>query len=275
MKKCKFILVILSLILILSTGCSNSNGNAKESSAEELNAVEKIKASGKIVLGTSADFPPNEFHKNINGVDTIVGYDIEIAKEIAKDLGVELEIKDMRFDGLLAALNTNKVDFVLAGMTPTEERKQSVDFSKVYNYGEQCIVIKAENKEKYTSNEDLAGKIIGVQKGAIQEKIAKNQLPDSTPKGLGKVTDLVLLINNDKADAIIIPKDVAISYVKENPQLAISSIKVENTYEGSAVAIKKGNTQLVNEINKTIDRLVEKDMIKKFIADAKALAKEN
>ena len=105
-------------------------GGAKDSKSGS--ALDKIKASGKIILGTSADYPPYEFHALVDGKDTIVGFDIELAKEIAKDLGVELEIKDMSFDGLLAALVSGNVDMVISGMTPTEERRQNVDFSDIY-----------------------------------------------------------------------------------------------------------------------------------------------
>ena len=97
-------------------------GGTKDSGSKGQSSLEKIKASGKIILGTSADYPPYEFQALIDGKDTIVGFDIELAKEIAKDLGVELEIKDMSFDGLLAALASGNVDMVISGMTPTEYR---------------------------------------------------------------------------------------------------------------------------------------------------------
>ncbi|MBR5866998.1 MAG: transporter substrate-binding domain-containing protein, partial [Spirochaetaceae bacterium] len=121
MKKIIALLVVLALALpVIAAGQT------------DVSAMEKIKANGKIILGTSADYPPYEFHALIDGKDTIVGFDISIAEEIAKDLGVQLEIKDMNFDGLLAALVSGNVDFVISGMTPTEERKQNVDFSDIY-----------------------------------------------------------------------------------------------------------------------------------------------
>ena len=91
-------------------GCG-SNAK-KESTSSNTSALEAIKSKGKLVIGTSADYPPYEFHKEVDGKDQIVGFDIEIAKQFAKDLGVELEIKDMAFDGLLVALQADKVDMV-------------------------------------------------------------------------------------------------------------------------------------------------------------------
>src|SRR6056297_1278298 len=138
--------VILSLGLILS-GCSSQE--------EEMTKLEKIKEEGKIVLGTAADYPPYEFHKQIDGEDHIVGFDIEIAKEVAKDLGVELEIKDMKFDGLLAALVADNIDFIVAGMVPKPERKEVVDFSIPYYQAEQKMLIKAEDADKLKTPEDF------------------------------------------------------------------------------------------------------------------------
>lgn len=114
----KIFSLVLAMFMMLSLVGCNKNQNT---TVDELG---KIKKAGKIVLGTSADYPPYEFHKVIDGKDEIVGFDIEIAKQIAKDLGVELEIKDMKFDGLLAALQAGKIDFIVSGMTPTEERKR-------------------------------------------------------------------------------------------------------------------------------------------------------
>ncbi|MCS4517195.1 transporter substrate-binding domain-containing protein [Clostridium botulinum] len=134
----------------------------------------------------------------MNGKDEIVGFDITIAKEIAKDLGVKLEIKDMKFDGLLAALQSGNVDIVIAGMNPTEDRKKSVDFSKIYYQAIQSVVVRAEDKDKFKSLEEFKGKKIGVQKGTTQEEVAKKEMTNSEIKSLGKVTDLVLELQNKK-----------------------------------------------------------------------------
>ena len=134
------ILVMLMSMAACSTQTSSGKAGRRAKASEEPKAsgkIDEIKAKGKIVLGTAADYPPYEFHKEIDGKDNIVGFDIEIAKAIAADLGVELEIKDMKFDGLLAALVAEDIDFIVAGMVATEERKQSVDFSISYYEAEQ------------------------------------------------------------------------------------------------------------------------------------------
>ena len=262
----KIISIIITIIIAFGLfGCSQKK---EVKVSDKASKVDKIKQKGKIVIGTSADFPPYEFHKSINGKDTIVGFDIEIAKAIAKDLGVELEIKDMKFDGLLAALETENVDLVAAGMSPTEVRKKNVDFSKIYYTAVQCAVIRTEDKGKIKSLEDLKGKKIGVQMGAIQEQIAKAQIKNSEIKPLGKVSDLMLSLSTKKMDAVIVELPVAKAYVKQNPSLALSKIQFKSQEEGSAVAVKKGNQDLANSINTTIDRLIKDKAIDKLAADA-------
>lgn len=265
--------IVLLLTLVTLAGCSNSS---KVSGNEEAKtALDKIKESGKIVLGTCADYPPYEFHKQVNGKDEIVGFDIEVAKEIAKDLGVKLEIKDMDFKGLLAALQTGNIDFVVAGMTPTPERKESVDFSKVYYDAEQGLLVRTEDIEKYQSIDDLKGMKVGAQKGTIQEEIVQTKIENAQVKALGKITDLALELKNKKIDGVALAIPVAESYVKANSDLALSPyINFGKEGEGVAIAIKKGEQELVDAINKTIDKLMEEKLLDKFIQDATVLSEE-
>lgn len=259
----KIMSILMCLILMISTvSCGK---NAKE---DELS---KIKKAGKIVLGTSADYPPYEFHKVINGKDEIVGFDIDIAKKIAEDLGVELEIKDMKFEGLLAALQAGKIDFIVSGMTPTEERKKSVDFSDVYYYAVQTVVIRTEDKEKYKTLEDLKGARVGVQKGSIQEGLAQKYMANSEIKALGKISDIILSLKDKKIDAAIIEQPVAQANVNKNTDLAISEIKLPNEDAGSAIAVRKNSGALLDEINKTLKKLMDEKKIDEFVIKANEL----
>ena len=263
MKKNK-VLKIISILLIAIFSFSLAGCTSKASEDK----ISNIKKSGKLVVGTSADFPPYEFHKEINGKDEIVGFDIKIAEEVAKDLGVKLEVRDMKFDGLLAALSTGKVDLVLAGMSPTEKRKKSVDFSNIYYTADQCIMVREEDKDKLNSIDDLKGKNVGVQKGSMQEEIAQEQIKGSNIKGLSKVSDLVLALKNKKVDAVVVELVVANAYIAKNPGIAVSNIKVKVEDEGYAIALKKGSKELVDAANKTIERLQKDKSIDKFVTEA-------
>lgn len=229
---------------------------------------------GTLIIGTSADYPPYEFHKEVNGKDSIVGFDVMIADEIAKDLGVKVEVKDMKFEGLLAALESNKIDLVIAGMNPTAERAKEVDFSKVYYTAVNAVMVRAEDKDKLKSFADLSGKKVGVQKSTTQEKIAQEQIKGAEIKSLSKITDLVLALKSKNVDALVVELPVAQSYADKNTDIAVSSMKFseEAAQKGSAIAIEKGNEKLLTSVNKTLDRLMKEDKISKFVADANNMA---
>ncbi len=238
--------------------------------------LDQIKKSGKLVIGTSADFPPYEFHVQAGGKDAIVGFDVAIAAEIAKDLGVKLEIKDMRFDGLLAALQAGTVDLVLAGMTPTEERKKAVDFSDIYYVSKQGIMIRSADAAKYPSKESFKEVMMGAQKGAIQVGLAKTlkgvakaelEKPHAQVKELGKVSDLVLELKFKKIDAIAMEWAVGDAYAEKNPDLAMTPF-VLDADGGSAIAFKKGSPELVAAVNRSLARLVAAKAVDRFVAEA-------
>lgn len=286
----KWVLATMSLVLVFALaacGNSNSSNNDAASAGQTAGATASasngtaepelsgkladIKKAGKIVLGTSAEYAPYEFHKNVGGKDQIVGFDIEIAKEIAKDLGVELEIKDMDFGNLLAELKLGKIDFSLAGITPDEDRAKSVDFSKLYYEAKQAVFVRAGDKDKYKSMADLEGKAIGVQMGSTQEKIAQG-IKGAKLKSLGKTTDLVLELKSKKVDALIVEQPVAVGYVAKNPDLALTEISPEYESGGSAVAVNKGETELLAAIQKTLDRLTADGSIDKWVSEMTELA---
>ncbi len=231
-------------------------------------SLQKIKDKGQLVVGTSADYPPYEFHALIDGKDQILGLDIQIADEIAKELGVECKIVDMSYDGLLMALQANQVDMVMAAMTPKPERKKSVDFSEIYFKATQKMLVRKDDADKYTTVESLKGKKIGVQKGSLQADIAKEQFPDSKAIALTKVPNLVMELVNNKVDAVLMESVVADGYLKKYPDLVISECPVEDPTGGSAIAIKKGNPALVAETNKIIEKLQAEGKIDEFMRTA-------
>lgn len=260
------------VVLGLAAACSGSDG-------AQADGVGAVKAAGKLVLGTSADFPPYEFHMEEGGEDTIVGFDVEVAKEIAEDLGVSLEIKDMNFDGLLAALDSGTVDMVVAGMSPTDERKLAVDFSDIYYMADQTVIVRASDAGTYSTIESLKDAMIGAQKGAIQVGIAKTKIKgmdDETQshdqiKELPKLGDLVLALKNGNIDAVVVETAVAAAYVRANPDLALAPFTFPDEAGGSAIAVKKGNAALVAALNATLARLAATGAVEAYVAEANAL----
>ncbi|WP_336776350.1 ABC transporter substrate-binding protein [Paenibacillus sp. MMO-58] len=282
----KSLVFMLTLVVVFTLAACGGKNNANNSSsnaspaasadngaAEATGKLADIKKAGKIVLGTSAEYAPYEFHKNVDGKDQIVGFDIEIAKEVAKDLGVELEIKDMDFGNLLAELKLGKIDFVIAGMTPDEERAKAVDFSKIYYDAKQGVLVRAEDKDKFKTMADLEGKAIGVQMGSTQEKIAQG-IKGAKLKSLGKTTDLVLELKSKKVDALIVELPVAQGYANVNSDIALTSISPEYKSGGSAVAVNKGEKDLLAEIQKTLDHLTADKKIDQWVSEMTQISEQ-
>ncbi|CCO09780.2 bacterial extracellular solute-binding s, 3 family protein [Carnobacterium maltaromaticum LMA28] len=154
--------------------------------------LKAVQDKGFLVVGLSADYPPYEFHQTVDGEDTIVGFDIDIANKIAEDMGVKLAITEMNFDSLLGALQTGKIDMIISGIAPTPERLKQVDFSDPYMDVNQKVVVRKGDADKYKKVTDFKGVKVGVQKQTTQEALAKNELYGSKPVSLQKVPDLIL-----------------------------------------------------------------------------------
>lgn len=262
-------LITLSLILVLSVslcacGKKNTSSNKKD-------VLTTIKENKKITLATSPDYPPFEFLISENGQSKIVGFDIELAKEIAKKIGVELEIKQMDFDALIPALKSGQVDMVITGMSPNEERKKSVDFSDIYFEGKNAVLVEEKNAKNFTDEESLKDKKIGVQKGSTQEVYVKDVLKKTDYKSLISIPDLVMDMKNNNIDAIILNDKVAKLNEGKYPNIKAVSLKLSNEgdEEKMAVAVKKGdNKEFLEQINSVIKELNENKKFDKMIEKA-------
>ena len=246
---------VLGIMTMGLAGCGSSND---KNSASKTDLLEKIQKNGKLVVGMSADYAPYEFHYiDENGKDVIGGFDVDIANEIANKIGVNLVIQEMDFDALVSALPAEKVDLVISGMNPTEERAKVVDFSEVYYNSKHGILVRAEDADKYQTFADLEGAKVGVQLGSTQEKIAKTEIPNVNLQQLSNINNLILELKAGKVDAIVMEKPVAEMAVKSNPELAVGKPIYEEQTGGNAVGIAKNNPQLLAKVNEVITELNE------------------
>jgi polar amino acid transport system substrate-binding protein len=268
-KNTVFYFTIFISFIFLTSFLAFSKSDAK--SKKVLTKIEKIKNAGKIVVGTSADYPPYEFHLLNSKEEEIVGLDIDIAKVIAEKLGVKLEIKDITFSKLINTLDSEEVDIVIAGLTPTEKRKKVVDFSEVYYQAIQNMLIRVEDTEKITCIADLRGKKVGTQKGSIQEDIARSKISGAEFIEKETINELITHLKNGDIDAIIVEKPVAESYVLRNKSLINIECKAEEDVLGSAIAVKKGNSALLNKINEILQDLKKEHKIIEFVKEANIL----
>ncbi|MFB8792003.1 MAG: ABC transporter substrate-binding protein/permease [Potamolinea sp.] len=206
----------------------------------------------KLTMVTSADYPPYEFRNTATGKNEIIGFDVDIAKRISQELGFQLEIKDTDFNGLIPALQANRADFVMAGMTPTPERQKNVDFSDTYYEAKNTIVAKkGSNLQK---PEDLAGKKVGVQLGSIQEKEAK-KFKDVKISSLNKTSEIIQEIKAYRINAAIIEDTIAKGFIANNPDLEFNTIP-NTEASGSAIAFPKGSKR-VEDFNRVLKQMKE------------------
>lgn len=277
MKKMISIILMVAMMAVLITGCATSSGEMASTegttttTAAVSDKLSEIKASGVLVLGTSADYPPFEFHMEIDGKDTIVGFDIDIAKKIAEAIGVELQIVDMKFEGLLPALTAGKIDLIVSGMTPTDERKQSVDFSIVYYDAMQTMLVAAENVDVLTTIEAFDGKAVGVQKASVQEALAVETFTSSDIKAIDKIPNLIMELKTGKVDGLVLAEPVAKQYASANADLAVNGLDL-GSEGGAAVAVQKDSGAFLEIINETIQGLLDSGEMDQLITDAMLLS---
>ena len=220
-------------------------------------------------MGTNANFPPYEYHEYVDDVDTIVGIDAEIAQAVCDYLGYTLVIDDMEFGAIITAVQTGKIDFGMAGMTVTDERKESVNFSDTYATGIQVIIVKEGSA--ITTADDLfaegANYIIGVQESTTGDLYCTWDIED---EGLGTVdrykngADAVQALLTGKVDCVVIDNEPAKAFVGANEGLLI--LETASAVEAYAIASAKENAELLEKVNGALAALTEDGTIPAIIA---------
>lgn len=278
----KLITLSLALMLIFAvTACGASSSSAPMPSASApsseappvaKNIVEEIKAKGKLVMGTEAQYAPFEFK---NDKAEIVGCDIWLAEQIAAELGVKLEIVDMSFDGIIPAVQSSQVDIGIAAFTSTEERAQVIDFSSIYQYNEQLLIIHKDDLATYIDTDSLIGKKVGSQKGTIQSQLILKAMPKSELFELAKYPELAMEVMNKNIAGFVVDGEVGLSFVENNDKLAVANFAFnpEDSNFGKACVIKKGNDALTEVVNKVIEKVLADGSFEKAYEDAVELAK--
>ena len=239
---------------------STEPNTSTEPSTEPTTSTEPTEepTGGTLTMATEAGFPPYEYYED----NVIIGIDAEIAAAIANKLGMSLQIDDMEFDSTITAVQTGKADIAMAGMTVTEERMKSVNFSDSYATGIQVVVV-AENGS-VASLDDLAGKSIGVQQNTTGDIYATGDYGDENIQRFARYADAVSALSTGKIDAIIMDNEPAKSFVAANEGLKI--LDTEYAVEDYAIAIAKENTDLLDKVNAALKELTDDGTIPGIIA---------
>lgn len=259
--------LLLGVMMILSATALVACGS---SSTKKDNSLKKIQDKGTLTVALNPEFAPFEFKTLVNGKDTIVGADVELAKEIGKELGVKVNFSSMSFDNVLASVQSGKSDIAISGISVTKERQKVYNFSDDYYESVNVVLIRKSEADKYTSTSSFKNKQIAVQKGTIQETIAKNQLKGSKVLTLTQNGEMINELKSGKVDAVVLEEPIAKGYAEKNSDLTIAkkvTLKSSDA-DAYAIAMTKGSTSLRKKINKVIKKLKDSGKIDEYVQRA-------
>ena len=271
-KYAKLICAVLVLALALGLGACGKP-------AEPKNALEKIKAEGVLTVALSPDFSPMEFvDSSKTGQDQYVGFDVTLAKYLAEELGVKLEIQAMSFDACQTAVSTGSVPMSISGYSWTETRAENYDLSDYYYAGEneteQVLLIRAVDAEKYTKPEDFDGKDVGAQNASLQMQLVTEQLPNAKCVTIGEIGVGVLELQNGNIEALAVADGNGTQIIANNPDLVKCSwqFDVKAEYEANVVMMHKDEPELLAAVNAALKKAYDGGLYAGWYADALELA---
>jgi polar amino acid transport system substrate-binding protein len=248
MKKILALITAVVLTIGVFTGCST--GNKKEEANKNLNSLERVKKNGVLIMGLNDTYPPMEFRDESHN---LVGFDIDLGKEIGKKLGVKVEVKTNDWKGIILSLKAKKFDMILSTMSITDERKKEIDFSTPYIVGGQRIVVKKGNNA-VKDVKDLKGKVIGCQLGSTGEISASKIEGIKELKKYDGVTDAFNDLSVGRIDAVIADGQVGGYYLKKRGgDLVLLDAKLTN--EPVGIGFRKEDKELKEAVDKALDEL--------------------
>ena len=242
----KFLCIALAVVLAATMVVALAACSKKEDTTKQT-----------LTMATNAEFPPYEYHEG----DSIVGIDAEIAQAIADKLGMELKIEDVAFDSIIPGVQAGKYDMGMAGMTVTDERLESVNFSTSYAKGVQVVIVKEDSDIK--SIDDLTGKKIGVQTSTTGDIYASGDYGEENITKYDNGAMAVQALISGKVDCVIIDNEPAKNYVAANEGLKI----LETSYveEDYAICFNKEDTELMDSVNGALEELIADGTVQSII----------
>lgn len=287
-----FSLIMAFALIITLAACSGGekeSENNEGATSETKDIVSEIKERGVLYMGTSPDFPPNEFYYlDENNQKQIEGYDVRLAQAIADELGVELEVKATDFNGVLANIQSEQVDMGIAGFTVTEKRKESMQFSDGYNTttseGFQGILMKKDMAKKFETLDDIkAAKLkFGAQGGSIQYELALKLTDADKIVQRDTMDSLALALDAGDIDAVTVSTDSTAPMLKTFPDFMILpqdnfDLDPENVYSTNVIGFPLGEhyQPLIDLSNDVIKKLKADGTIEKWIEECKEISEKN
>ncbi|QIK56405.1 ABC transporter substrate-binding protein/permease [Erysipelothrix sp. HDW6A] len=267
----KKLLTLLCLIFVLTACSVNNNDNDPQ------NLLEEIQQRGELVVATSPDYAPYEFiDPSQLGQNKYVGADMELAKLLAKELGVDLVIKPMSFDDIPSSIIARKYDIGLSGFTYTEERAQAIQFSISYDSSEsKCQGFLVSDTNTFDSLDDFDKATVSSQNGSLQQEYVNEQLPNANVRLVTSLDDAVMELKAGKTDAVAISCASGETFLKNNSGIKISDVKFNSENEQGIMAIMpKGEPELLNAVNEILNDVVDSGKYQVWMDEAVILDAE-
>lgn len=280
----KIIACMLACISVMSfVGCSSDNSttnndttqNETNNSSQENNDNanpennDNLVSNGTLIVGTEAKYAPYEFViLDENGQEVFAGFDMDIAREIAKDLKMDLQIVDLPFDSLMLELQAGNIDMAIAGLSPKAERAEVADFSINYYDGEHAIVVLADELSSFTDEFSFEGLQVAGQNGSIQADYINEKMTGARFVGYSDVPTMINELKTGNVRGAVIEAPVINALLDSHTDLAILKTYVDENSQGNVVCLSKGSTEMLEKVNETIQRLIDDGSIDRFVAEA-------
>lgn len=272
----KIIKSLMAFVMVLGLGACSSEGESEASSV-----LEKVKEKGVLVVATSPDYAPLEFL--IGDSSSPVGAEMTLAKYIADDLGVELQVTQMDFSAVLTAVSTGNADIAISGFGYRQDRAESFELSYGYNKDGEAschgLMIPAGTGEQYKTLADFEGKLIAAQNGSLQQGYTEEQIPTATVELISDIATGVMMLETGKVDAMAMSCDLGIAYANTSDNIEFSEarfvVEVDDKYDGNVMAVAKGETDFVEYLNTLVEKINAEGLFDTWNDEAKKLAKDN
>jgi polar amino acid transport system substrate-binding protein len=244
MKTKKNLLLLFSLLFVLTIFCSCTSSSSNTTAG----GLDRVKKAGTLLVGLDDSYPPMEFRDAKNN---LAGFDIDMANEIGKRLGVKTQFVTTDFNGILLSLISGKFDIIIASLSITDERKKQIDFSKSYLNGGQIIIVKKGNTTVKKAS-DLTGKTLGVQLGTTGEQAASKVSGVKEIKKYDKITEALHDLSIGRVDCVIADKQVGEYYISKDAN-SYTVLSDTLTKEPTGIGFKKSDTVLKAAVQKALD----------------------
>lgn len=275
---------IFLLVFTITSALFLSACNDGKASSEATNRLESIKAKGYIEITTDPYFAPMGFiDPSKEGMDKYVGSDIELAKYIADQLGVELKLIPLEFTAVLGSITEGKYDLAVSALAYKEDRAEAMILSDGYFFSDlgpgYGLMIREEDQDNIKDPQDLGDKIVVAQSGSIQETFVVDQIPSYKDfKKVSATTDGFLMVQEKKADACVVDKTMGQMYIDANENSGLMIVEdfkfyIDEATSGTRIGIPKGEEELAAEINAIIAELVTSGTYEAWYEEAEDYAK--